>query len=231
MQITPVNSGANFQANHLRTAQRLASKTQRKASVDIYSISKEDAPLINNLLMKLDLGTRSDSSAIKEQGDVNSTIRRILTKALRLDKNSSDGVMIAVKNGDEFSGALDYTNGGTPLINNLVSWRGNQGNMSRANLFSEFLRKVARSNSRSNEMNQTDVVVYTNERTNAYRWLKANGFNAPKQDNSSRVRMVLNSEDILPLAQNVESLTEHLTALKINRNTPHKEVELTTLKF
>lgn len=232
MQIQSVNNTPNFQANHLRTAKMAVGAVKpRETTIDIYSINKADSDIINKLLMKIDLKDRKDAKAVKEKNNINDTIRYVLTKALNLKENSKDGVYIAVKDGKHVTGVLDFTNGGMPLMKNLMSWSGNKNDASRMNLFTEFLRGVARSNKNRNAFNAVDIAVYAEPKTKGHKWLLDNGFEVPEQMKIVRQRLVMHDDVISTVAKVKETLLEANTGMKINKNMKHKQVELKNLNI
>lgn len=232
MQIQSVNNAPNFQANHLRTAKMITGAVKPKeTTIDIYSINKADSDVINKLLLKIDLKDRKDAKAVKEKNNVNDTIRYVLTKALNLKEDSKDGVYIAVKDGKHVTGVLDYTNGGMPLMKNLMSWNGNKNDASRLNLFTEFLRGVARSNKNRNVFNAADIAVYAEPKTKGHKWLLNNGFEVPEQMKAARQRLVMQDDVISTIAKVDETLLEANTGMKINKNMKHKQVELKNLNI
>lgn len=232
MQIQSVNNTPNFQANHLRTAKMITGAVKpRETSIDIYSINKSDSDIINKLLMKIDLKNRLDAKAVKEKNNVNDTIRYVLTKALQLKEGSKDGIYISVKDGKHVTGILDFTNGGMPLMKNLISWSGNKNDASRINLFTEFLRGVARSNKNRNIFNVADITAYAEPKTKGHKWLIGNGFEVPEQMKSTRQRLVMQDDVISTVAKTGETLLEENTGMKINKNMKHKQVELKNLNI
>lgn len=232
MQVQSVNNTPNFQANHLRTAKMIAGSVKPKeTTIDIYSINKADSDIINKLLMKIDLIDRKDAKAVKEKNNINDTIRYVLTKALNLKEDSKDGVYIAVKDGKHVTGVLDFTNCGMPLLKNLMSWSGNKNDASRINLFTEFLRGVARSNKNRNIFNAVDIAAYAEPKTKGHKWLLNNGFEVPEQMKAARQRLVMQDDVISSIAKVDETLLEANTGMKINKNMKHKQVELKNLNI
>lgn len=230
MQIQSVNSAPNFQANHLRTAVKLSQKTGKPSStIDIYSINNSDNDLINKLLMKIDLRERTDLRAVKEKKNVNDTIRYVLNKALHLSEKSKDGVYIAVKDGKQVTGFLDYSDGGIPMIKNLTSWRGNQHDMTRTNLFTTFLRSVAKGNQSRNDFEKVSIMAYAEPKSKGYKWLLNNGFLAPTQMKAVRQRVELEPDFIMPNVKHAEELLETNDGFKISKNMRHETVELKNL--
>lgn len=232
MQIQSVNNTPNFQANHLRTAKMITGAVKPKeTTIDIYSINKADSDIINKLLMKIDLKNRLDAKAVKEKNNVNDTLRYVLNKALNLKEDSKDGVYIAVKDGKHVTGVLDFTNGGMPLMKNLISWSGNKNDISRMNLFTEFLRGVARSNKNRNVFNAVDITAYAEPKTKGHKWLIGNGFEVPEQMKAARQRLVMHDDVISTTAKGNDYLLEANTGMKINKNMKHEQVELKNLNI
>ena len=203
MQIQAINTNTpNFQANRLRTASKLITdQKQPKSVIDIYSINKSDSDLINKLLMKIDLKDRSDLLAVKEKNNVNDAIRNILTKALNLTEKSSDGVYMAVSNNKYVTGLLDYTNGGIPLMKNLVVWRNANKGAARMNLFAQFLHD-------SQKAGKTDVVAYAEPKSKGGKWLLEHGFGIPDQNNFPRHRFVISKNDLKNNIKSTEKTIE-----------------------
>lgn len=225
MQIQSVNNTPAFQANHLRTAVKLAQNAgQHKAAIDIYSINKSDSEFINKLLLKLDLKDRADGTAVKEKRNINDTIRSVLTKALHLDEKSNDGVYMAVENGKRISGFLDYTNGGMPLIKSLVSWRGKEKNNVRMNLFSEFLHKVGIPSGE-------DIAVYAEPKSKGHKWLLEQGFTIPAQPAFTRQRLVMPQEAVIANTAKSDRLLEDNAGMKITQNSERTQIELTNFEL
>ncbi len=202
MQIQAINTNTpNFQANRIRTAVRFVKANNRPdTSIDIYSINSSDRDLINKLLMKVDLKNRTDSFGLKEKENVNDTIRNVLNKALKLNEKSSDGVYMAVKNGKHVTGFLDFTNGGIPLLKNLVVWRGNKENDIRMNLFMQFLKGVG-------QKEQTGVTAYAETGTKGGKWLLEQGFTLPPQNRFARQRFVMPQDE---LKSNLDKFEKHI---------------------
>lgn len=224
MQIQTVNNSPNFQANHLRTA-KMVNKKIKVNSIDIYSISKSDKSLIDNLLLKLDAKKRSDANGVREKNNVNDTVSYVLRKASMLDGKAKDGVYIAVKNGKQVTGILDFTDGGIPLLKNLTVWGNGNKEASRVNLFTEFLRYVERRNNSSAV--PSDIFVYTEPGSKGNKWLKESGFmSAEKNRNVIRERLRMDASVIGQNARNREFDVEFVTGMKINKNMKHKQVEL-----
>ena len=223
MQIQSINTNTpNFQANRLRTAVRLAkAANQPNTSIDIYSINSSDSEFINKLLMKIDLKNRKDSHGLKEKENVNDTIRNVMNKALKLNENSSDGVYIAVKNGKHITGLLDYTNGGIPLLKNLVVWRGNKENDSRMNLFMQFLKNIGKKS-------KTDVVTYAETGTKGSEWLLEQGFTIPNQNLFTRQRFVMTKKDVRANLNKFENYIENNSETTLTDKV-QKDVRLTNL--
>lgn len=94
----------------------MVNKKIKVNSIDIYSINKSDKSLIDNLLLKLDAKKRSDANGVREKNNVNDTVSYVLRKASMLDGKAKDGVYIAVKNGKQVTGILDFTDGGTHCL-------------------------------------------------------------------------------------------------------------------
>ena len=195
MHLQPINNTTpNFGASYLRSARIAGSKFKSHENViDIYSINKDDKDLIEKLLMKIDLKERKDSTAVKEKNNINNTIRYVLNKALHLDKKSKDGVYIAVKDGKQVTGLLDYTNGESPMLKNLISWYGKDRETSRVNLFTEFLKSIDKKNQELDWHERFDVAAYAEPKTKGNKWLKASGFHAPAQPKSPRERLQLDA--------------------------------------
>lgn len=224
MQIQTVNNSPNFQANHLRTA-KMVNKKIKVNSIDIYSINKSDKSLIDNLLLKLDAKKRSDANGVREKNNVNDTVSYVLRKASMLEGKAKDGVYIAVKNGKQVTGILDFTDGGIPLLKNLTVWGKGNKEASRENLFTEFLRYVERKNNSSAE--PSDIFVYAEPRSKGNKWLKESGFmSTEKNRNVIRERLRMDSSVIGQNARNREFDVEFVTGMKINKNMKHKQVEL-----
>lgn len=218
MQIQPVNNSPDFQANHLRTAQILNKKNKINL-IDIYSINKSDKNLIDNLLLKINTKKRLDNYGVREKNNVNDTVSYLLRKASMLDAEAKDGVYIAVKNGKQVTGILDYTDGGIPLLKNLTVWSGGNKEASRKNLFTEFLRHVERRNNSSAE--PSDIFVYAEPKSKGNKWLKESGF-MPAEKNRNVIRERLKM-DALVIGQNARKLefdVEFVTDMK------NKQVEL-----
>ena len=232
MQIQAVNNAPNFQANYLRTAQQAVKYGSHPASskIDIYSIDSRDKDLIEKLLVKTDLKpNRKDAAAVKEKNNINDTIRYILNKALHLDEKSNDGVYIAVKNNKHLTGLLDFTNGSSPVLKNLISWRGNKDEATRSNLFEEFLRYIEKANNNRNWYSKVDITAYSEPKTKGTRWLKENGFVLPEGSKASvRERLVMEDDVIASSRQKVEERLE-AAGLKVNKNLKHSQVELKNL--
>lgn len=232
MQILPVNNNApNFEANRLRTAEMISERISHNKKVliadniTIYSINKSDKGLIDNLLSKLGAKNRSDANAVKEKNTVNDTISYVLNKALHLDEKVKDGVYIAVKNDKQITGILDFTDGGIPLLKNLVVWGGGNKEASRVNLFTQFLRSVERRNKKALE--QADIFVYAEPKTKGNKWLKESGFISTEKDNKViRERLKMDASVISDNARNREFDVEFITNMHINKNMKHEKVEL-----
>lgn len=232
MQIQAVNNVPNFQANYLRTAQQAVKYGSHPASskIDIYSIDSRDKDLIEKLLVKIDLReNRKDVSAVKEKNNINDTIRYVLNKALHLDENSRDGVFIAVKDNKQLTGLLDFSNGVSPMLKNLISWRGNKDDVTRANLMAEFLKHVEKANNKRKWYDKVDITAYSEPKTKGTRWLKENGFVLPEGSKASaRERLVMEDDVIASSRQKVEERLE-AAGLKVNKNLKHSQVELKNL--
>ena len=232
MQIQSINNTPNFQANYLRTAQQTVKYGlhSKQTPVDIYSIDSRDKDLIEKLLVKIDLReNRKDASAVKEKNSINDTIRFVLNKALHLDEKSRDGVFIAVNNNKHLSGLLDFTNASSPVLKNLISWRRNKDDVTRSNLFAEFLRYVEKANNNRKWYDKVDISVYSEPKTKGTRWLKENGFVLPeKSKDSVRERLVMEDEVIASARQKVENKLE-AAGLNVNKNLKHSQVELKNL--
>ncbi len=233
MQIQPINNAPNFQANHLRTAKKIVKSGNRNVTtkIDIYSINKSDNDLIKKLLQKVDIQERSDSKAIKEKGSINDSIRSALNKALNLDEKSNDGVLIAVKNNKRITGILDYTDGGTPMINNLAAWRSDRDGMTRVNLFAQFMRIIAKENLKHNDFEKVDVAALADPATKGHKWLRENGFRAIPPSSSSKERMVVRNDFILSSAKGAEKRLEAATGMVSDKVFKEKQVELSALNL
>lgn len=230
MHLQPINNTTpNFGASYLRSARIAGGRLKSHENViDIYSINKDDRDLIEKLMMKIDLKERQDSMAVKEKNTVNSTIRYVLNKALHLDKKSKDGVFIAVKDGKQVTGLLDYTNGESPLLKNLISWHGKDRETSRINLFTEFLRTVDRSNQERGWHEMVDVAAYAEPKTKGNKWLKESGFHAPAQPKSPRERLKMDAALIPGSIREKEALAHEM---KIKNDVKIQNVELKDLNI
>ena len=195
MHLQPINTAEpNFKANYLRSVKIINGKINpQKNVVDIYSINKEDKNLIEKLLIKIDLKDRKDSLAIKEKPTVNNTIRHILEKALKLGSKSKDRVYMAVKDGKHVAGFLDYTDGETPLLRNLVAWYGKDKEASRINLLTEFLHNIDKANQSRQWSERADITALVAPESKGNRWLKDGGFHAPAQPKSDKERLQLDA--------------------------------------
>lgn len=224
MQIQSVNNTPAFQANQLRTVYKFAKNTgKHQTSIDIYSINKSDSELIDKLLLKVDLKNRADGLAIREKQNVNDAIRNILTKAKMLNENSTDGVYMAVQNSDRVIGFLDYTNGGMPLLKNLVALRGKEQNNTRLNLFTEFLQRVG-------IKSKENIANYSEEKSKGNRWLQAQGFEVPQQIRYARQRLLMPQENVSENAAKCEQILEN-NGLKVTQYSEPRRIELTNLEF
>lgn len=234
MQIQSVNNTPNFQANYLRTAKQTVKSGlyTKQTPIDIYSIDSRDRDLIEKLLVKVDLvRDRRDEIVLNGKKRINETIRYVLNKALHLDEKSQDGVFIAVQNNKYLCGLLDFSNGSSPELKNLTSWRGNKNDITRSNLLAEFLQCVEKANNNRKWYDKVNITAYSKPESNGNKWLKQNGFGfSDGSESAIRERLVMKSDVISSSRKSLEQKLEN-AGVDINKNLKPSQVELKKLNL
>ena len=174
------------------------SKTLENEYEDILNIGKifdvqDRAEAIVNDMKDTITKVEKETKGIKEKPTVNNTIRHILEKALKLGSKSKDRVYMAVKDGKHVAGFLDYTDGETPVLRNLVAWYGKDKEASRINLLTEFLHNIDKANQSRQWSERADITALVAPESKGNRWLKDGGFHAPAQPKSDKERLQLDA--------------------------------------
>lgn len=183
MQVQKVNSNItpNFQANHLRTARGIINKVNKvEAKVDVFSLNNTDKSFINKTLEEINGEQFPEDKMIVGADEVKDVVKNALRKALTLNKNSKDTILMSIETrGDKKSitGILDCNQNGDYDIDGFTVWKDNERQMSRKNLLGQILRTKGKENkSYKNPLYQMNIDVTVPESSKTSRWLRRNGF-------------------------------------------------------
>ncbi len=163
MQVNNTNnysqkSSPAFKANHIsRAVVNVVKKSASEAKpvleqpiIDIYAIGVEDIGFLKKIAKCLDLATLRDKLAIFPEGikTTNSLIRKSLIKASKISDirtmADTEGVLLAVKDGKEITGILNYAREGDMKLKGMAAWS-DVSTQVRENLVQSFLNTTIKS--------------------------------------------------------------------------------------
>lgn len=215
MQVQKVNSNItpNFQANHLRTARGIVNTVNKvEAKVDIFSLNNADKSFINRTLEVINKEQFPEDKMIVGADEVKNVVKNALQKALTLNKNSKDTILMSIETrGDKKSitGIIDCNQNGDYDIDGFTVWKDNERQMSRKNLLSQLLRTKGKENkSYKNPLYQMNINVEIPEESKASRWFRRNGFDFDRNFDGriyNKNKLAVDAEKMLEKAAKIDT--------------------------